>query len=96
MCDSEGHLNANSVLLEGTLQHSAGHSVKLDLSQLPAYRLFPGQVRRVGQLLVRPLCLSCQTLAHRQKFPAWLSTHLDDWARWQFAGAVCMQCRWSE
>ena len=59
VCDSEGHLNAKSVLLEGTLQHSAGHSVKLDLSQLPAYRLFPGQVRRVGQLLFRPPYLSC-------------------------------------
>ncbi len=44
VCDSEGHLNASSVLLEGTLQHSQGHSVKLDLSQLPSYRLFPGQV----------------------------------------------------
>ncbi len=44
VCDSEGHLNASSVLLEGTLQHSKGHSVKLDLSQLPSYRLFPGQV----------------------------------------------------
>lgn len=59
VCDSEGHLNANSVLLEGTLQHSAGHSVKLDLSQLLAYRLFPGQVRSAGQLLFRPPYLSC-------------------------------------
>ena len=45
VCDSEGHLNASSALLEGTLQHSQGHSVRLDLSQLPSYRLFPGQVR---------------------------------------------------
>ncbi|CAL5225153.1 g7933 [Coccomyxa viridis] len=44
VCDSEGHLNASSVLLEGTLQHSQGHSVKLGLSQLPSYRLFPDQV----------------------------------------------------
>lgn len=44
VCDSEGHLNASSVLLEGSLQRMQGCSVKLDLSQLPSYRLFPGQV----------------------------------------------------
>lgn len=45
VCDAEGHLNANSLLLEGTLKHSQGASIKLDVSRLPAYRLFPGQVR---------------------------------------------------
>ena len=44
VCDSEGHLNASSALLEGTLQRAHGRSARLDLSQLPAYRLFPGQV----------------------------------------------------
>lgn len=45
VCDAEGHLNASSLLLEGTLKHSHGASIKLDVSKLPAYRLFPGQVR---------------------------------------------------
>ncbi len=43
VCDAEGRLNANSLLLEGTLKHSQGTSVKLDVSRLTAYRLFPGQ-----------------------------------------------------
>lgn len=45
VCDAEGRLNANSLLLEGTLKHSHGASVKLDVSRLTAYRLFPGQAR---------------------------------------------------
>jgi len=45
VCDAEGHLNANSLLLEGSLRHSQGASIKLDVSRLQAYRLFPGQVR---------------------------------------------------
>lgn len=45
VCDAEGHLNANSLLLEGTLKHSQGASIKLDVSCLPSYRLFPGQAR---------------------------------------------------
>ncbi len=47
VCDSEGRLNAESCILEGTLQHSQGRSVKLVLDNLPSYRLFPGQVCRL-------------------------------------------------
>ena len=44
-CDTEeGRLNPQSVLLEGSMRHSQGARVRLDLSQSPAYRLFPGQV----------------------------------------------------
>ena len=46
VCESpEGRLNVSSVLLEGTLAHSQGAAIKLDLSGLPAFRIFPGQVR---------------------------------------------------
>ena len=45
VCESpEGRLNASSVLLEGTLAHSQGAAIRLDLSGLPAFRIFPGQV----------------------------------------------------
>ena len=44
-CDSEGRLNSNSVILHGSLDSSSGISIPLDLSQAPAYSLFPGQVR---------------------------------------------------
>ncbi|KAK9916416.1 hypothetical protein WJX75_002324 [Coccomyxa subellipsoidea] len=62
VCDAEGHLNASSLLLEGTLKHSQGASIKLDVSKLPAYRLFPGQV--VGVLGLNPSgsCLVAQRL----------------------------------
>ena len=44
-CDSNGKLNAKSVLLEGSVDMSAGKTIPMDLSQLKEYALFPGQVR---------------------------------------------------
>uniref|UniRef100_A0A8C4PC98 DNA polymerase alpha subunit B n=1 Tax=Dromaius novaehollandiae TaxID=8790 RepID=A0A8C4PC98_DRONO len=43
-CDGNGKLNAKSVVLEGDRERSAGARVPLDLSELPEYSLFPGQV----------------------------------------------------
>ncbi|XP_041352410.1 DNA polymerase alpha subunit B-like [Gigantopelta aegis] len=43
-CDSNGKLNSKSVLLEGSRETSAGKTIPLDLSQLPSYSLFPGQI----------------------------------------------------
>lgn len=43
-CDGEGRFNDKSVLLEGTREESAGERVLLDLSELEAFTLFPGQV----------------------------------------------------
>ncbi len=40
----EGRLNQQSTLLEGSIRHSQGARVRLDLSKCPAFRLFPGQV----------------------------------------------------
>ncbi|XP_062381059.1 DNA polymerase alpha subunit B isoform X1 [Sardina pilchardus] len=42
-CDSNGKLNAKSVLLEAGQEHG-GRQVRLDLSDLREYSLFPGQV----------------------------------------------------
>ena len=43
-CDSEGRLNECSVLLEGSMELSGGQRVRLDLSKLQNFRVFPGQV----------------------------------------------------
>ncbi|KAM4880108.1 DNA polymerase alpha subunit B [Sylvia borin] len=43
-CDGNGRLNGSSVLLLGDREHSGGVPVPLDLSELPHYSLFPGQV----------------------------------------------------
>ncbi|XP_060711697.1 DNA polymerase alpha subunit B isoform X2 [Hemiscyllium ocellatum] len=43
-CDSNGKLNAKSVILQGDLKHSAGMQVPVDLSELKEFSLFPGQV----------------------------------------------------
>ena len=41
-CDSEGRLNANSLLLQGTQDLSRGHALPLDVSQIKEYSVFPG------------------------------------------------------
>ena len=44
--ESEGaRLSEGDLLLEGSLASSSGARVALDLSRLPAFRLFPGQAR---------------------------------------------------
>ncbi|XP_058072274.1 uncharacterized protein LOC131221141 [Magnolia sinica] len=43
-CDGEGHLNEKSILLQGSVEHSGGQRVRLDLQKLNRFSLFPGQV----------------------------------------------------
>jgi DNA polymerase alpha subunit B len=43
-CDSNGKLNAKSVLLAGSRSTSGGRHIPLEVSALPRYSLFPGQV----------------------------------------------------
>ena len=43
-CDGEGRLNSNSVVLHGGLETCGGAAVPVDLSQVPNYSLFPGQI----------------------------------------------------
>jgi len=44
-CDSVGKLNASSLMLEGSLDLSYGQQVKVDLTNLQQFALFPGQVK---------------------------------------------------
>lgn len=41
---AEGKINKSSVVLEGSRRDSAGRRVHLDLSDVPSYSLFPGQI----------------------------------------------------
>ena len=43
-CDSNGKLNAKSVILEGSRDTSMGKCIPLDLTELKQYSMFPGQV----------------------------------------------------
>ncbi|KAL2332688.1 hypothetical protein Fmac_013901 [Flemingia macrophylla] len=43
-CDGEGRLNEKSVILQGSIEHSGGECVRLDLHCLSHYSIFPGQV----------------------------------------------------
>ncbi|KMZ72762.1 DNA polymerase alpha subunit B [Zostera marina] len=43
-CDSEGRLNEKSILLQGSIEHSGGERVRLDLRKLPQFSFYPGQV----------------------------------------------------
>lgn len=43
-CESEGKLNALSLVLEGGLEAANGTRVKLDAQYLPEYSFFPGQI----------------------------------------------------
>ncbi|KAK3139635.1 hypothetical protein QOZ80_5AG0386660 [Eleusine coracana subsp. coracana] len=44
VCDGEGRLNEKSILLQGSVEHSRGQRVRLDLKDLDHFSLFPGQV----------------------------------------------------
>ncbi|KAK2168708.1 hypothetical protein NP493_1223g00005 [Ridgeia piscesae] len=43
-CDSDGKLNAKSIVLEGSRETSGGRHIQLDLSAIERYSLFPGQI----------------------------------------------------
>ncbi len=43
-CDSEGRLNASSLMLQGTQDLSRGRSIAIDTSQVKEFTLFPGQI----------------------------------------------------
>ncbi|KAL9953110.1 hypothetical protein ACROYT_G040470 [Oculina patagonica] len=66
-CDSNGKLNPQSVILEGSQELSSGQRIKLDLSEMRQFALFPGQVVAIegvnstGQkLVVNKICTGIQ------------------------------------
>ncbi|XP_020571946.1 DNA polymerase alpha subunit B [Phalaenopsis equestris] len=43
-CDGEGRLNDKSIMLQCSVEHSGGQSVRIDLQRLDQFSFFPGQV----------------------------------------------------
>ncbi|KAG0455008.1 hypothetical protein HPP92_024300 [Vanilla planifolia] len=43
-CDGEGRLNEKSIMLQGSVEHSGGQRVRIDVQKLHQFSLFPGQV----------------------------------------------------
>ena len=64
VCDGLGKLNAKSVLLQGSQSSSSSRRVKVDLSHVSKFSLFPGQVslkssmycRRFWEVFCEDLC----------------------------------------
>jgi len=75
-CDSNGKLNSQSVILEGSQELSSGQQIKLDLSELRQFALFPGQVNQFILLEMCSLCntprkISCCQWVRRTKMWVW-------------------------
>lgn len=62
VCDSDAKLNENSVLLESSREIGSGVRIPLNLSSVPSYSLFPGQIVMLEGVNSDGKCL------HVQKF----------------------------
>ena len=64
-CDTEGgRLNAQSVILEGSIATSRGARVRLDLQSCEEYQLFPGQIIAVIGKNPTGFCIVAQEILH--------------------------------
>ncbi|UJR33361.1 hypothetical protein I4U23_020809 [Adineta vaga] len=62
VCDSAGQLNAQSITLEGSSRTSKCNRVRLDVSSLPNYSLFPGQTVMVSGIYTNDGCFHAKQL----------------------------------
>jgi DNA polymerase alpha subunit B len=62
IAEGDGRLNEASVLLEGSVKHSEGNRVRLELRDLPSFALFPGQVVAVEGANPSGFCLIARRL----------------------------------
>ncbi len=68
-CDTEGgRLNAQSLILEGSIASSRGARVKLDVHSCEGYRLFPGQVIAVVGKNPTGFCIVAQEILYSFPF----------------------------
>ena len=105
-CDSNGKLNSQSVILQGSQKFSSGHQINLGLSELRQFGLFPGQIVAVegvnstGQkLVVNKFCTGVQLPFHS---PVENAEHASEGIKSgnhykisQAAGSHWTVCRWS-
>lgn len=64
VCDSDAKLNENSVLLESSRCIGSGLRIPLNLSSVPAYSLFPGQIVMVKGINSDGKCFHVQQFLH--------------------------------
>ena len=83
-CDSPtGKMNSKSIVLEGSMKTSGGRRLQLDLSKLPSFSLFPGQIvavegiNTVGRSLVVEKLYSGAPLALSKTEPAELKRQIE-------------------
>ncbi|CAF0819314.1 unnamed protein product [Rotaria sordida] len=62
VCDSAGQLNSQSTALEGSSRTSKCNRVRLDVSSLPNYSLFPGQIVLVSGIYTNDGCFHAKQL----------------------------------
>ena len=64
VCDSDAKLNENSVLLESSREIGSGIRIPLNLSTVPSYSLFPGQIVMLEGINSDGKCLHVQKFIH--------------------------------
>ncbi|KAK9823569.1 hypothetical protein WJX72_003884 [[Myrmecia] bisecta] len=81
-CDSEGKLNNQSVLLEGSQAASGGTRTQLRLDNVPSFRIFPGQIVGVRGVKSSGHCLVASELITTlpQPMPASTSEQMAQYA----------------
>eukprot|EP00854_Cymbomonas_tetramitiformis_P005284 gene5284-6421_t len=96
VCDSsEGRLNGASVMLEGSIKHSGGERVRLELRNLPSFSLFPGQIIAIegnnptGYCLVASRLISSIPAPMPRSLPADLPELMDTSSMLIAAGPFC-------
>ncbi|CAF1214864.1 unnamed protein product [Rotaria magnacalcarata] len=69
VCDSAGQLNGQSIVLEGSSRTSKCNRVRLDVSSLPSYSLFPGQIVLVSGIYTNDGCFHAKQLTDPPLIP---------------------------
>ncbi|CAF0929823.1 unnamed protein product [Adineta steineri] len=78
VCDSAGQLNAQSITLEGSSRTSKCNRVRLDVSSLPSYSLFPGQIIFVSGIYTNDGCFHAKQLTNLPLVPHPIETKISN------------------
>lgn len=78
VCDSAGQLNAQSIILEGSSRTSKCNRVRLDVSSLPSYSFFPGQVVCVSGNYTSAECFHAKQLIDPPMIPRPIDTNISN------------------
>ncbi|CAF2325762.1 unnamed protein product [Rotaria sp. Silwood2] len=76
VCDSAGQLNSQSIILEGSSRTSKCNRVRLDVSSLPSFSLFPGQIILVSGIYTNDGCFHAKQLIDPPLIPNEIETKI--------------------